>query len=208
MKKTTSPIGRSMLVMAMILAALLGTGCSQSVTVPINLVDGFTIPNLGGIVAGQPIPDDLNIPSLPVCASMPSRAELENLLADAVGPLFAKLVHIESVSLVQTTLTATAGSLADITYFGMYWQPSPVAGVAQPQVDLGYKSDTNGLQSPLELIPSSPVDFLTLVDNESGNPEGECPSLGVTIRGRVPEPEDMPAISMQIKIKISGRIGL
>ena len=197
--------GTPLLLMA---AALVSTSCSRSITVPINLVNGFTIPDLGGILAGQPIPEDLNIPPLPICAPLPSRADLEGLFAKAVGALLAQLLHIESVELVDTTLTATEGSFNDITYFAIYWQPSPVLGVAQPEVDLGSGSSTGGLDSPLVLTPSHPVDFLTLLDNESDNPEGECPALGVRVQGRVPASEDMPTIGMQIRIRITGRLGI
>ncbi len=192
----------------LIAAALVSAGCSQSITVPINLVNGFMIPDLGGILAGDPIPEDLNIPPLPICAPLPSRAYLEDLFAGAVGPLLAQLLHIESIELVDTTLTATAGNFKDITFFAMYWQPSPVLGDPQPEVDLGSGSSTGGLDSPLVLTPPDPVDFLGLLDIEAGNPEGECPALGVRVQGLVPAPEDMPTISMGIRIRITGRLGI
>jgi len=207
MAKTMFPARMLLLAIGVMTAAIMNAGCSKSITVPINLVDGFTIPNLGGIAAGQPIPDDLEIPTLPLCGPLPSRQDLEDLLEAAVGPLLAQLVHIESVELVDTTLTATQGSFKDITYFGIFWQPSPVQGAPQAEVDLGNGTSTSGLDSPLVLTPTDPVDFLTLLDNESGNPEGECPGLGVRIRGIVPAPADMPVIDVMIRIRITGRIG-
>jgi len=205
----TSSLGRLTLVLiGLAAAALLSGGCSQSVTVSVNLVDGFEIPSLGGIVAGEPIPEDLNIPALPVCAPLPSRSDLQSQLTKALGPVLGALLKVDAVELVDTTLTATAGSFKDITYFGMYWQPSPLQGVTQPQVDFGYAGSTLGLASPLVLTPSQTVDFLTLLDNEAGNASGECPKLGVKIRGTVPTAEDMPTISMTLHLKITGSLGL
>jgi len=45
------------------------------------------------------------------------------------------------------------------------------------------------------------------LDNESDNPEGECPGLGMRIAGSVPAAEDMPEIDVQIRVRITGRIG-
>lgn len=205
----TSSLGKLTLALIGLTAvALLSGGCSKSVTVAVNLVDGFEIPSLGGIVAGEPIPEDLNIPALPVCAPLPSRSDLQGLLKNALGPILGAILSVDAVELVDTTLTATEGSFSDITFFGMYWQPSPVQGVTQPQVDFGYAGSTLGLASPLVLAPSQPVDFLTLLDNEAGNTSGECPELGVKIRGTVPSPEDMPSISMTLHLKITGSLGL
>ena len=115
--------------------------------------------------------------------------------------------RIEDVELVDTRLTAASGNFKDITYFGMLWQPSPVEGVSQSEVDLGHATSALGLDSPLVLPPTATVDFLTLLDNESDNPEGECPGLGVRIAGSVPAAEDMPEIDVQISVRITGRIG-
>jgi len=207
MVKTVSPAKTLMLIVGVLAAAFMSAGCSKSITVSINLVNGFQIPALGEFVAGDPIPEDLDIPTLPLCGPLPSRDDLEGLLEAAVGPLFALFIHIESVELVDTTLTAAQGNFKDITYFGMLWQPSPVEGVSQPEVDLGHATSAQGLDSPLVLTPAATVDFLTLLDNESDNPEGECPELGVRIAGSVPAAEDMPEIDVQIRVRITGRIG-
>ena len=207
MAKTVSPAKTLMLIVGVLAAAFMSTGCSKSITVSINLVNGFEIPALGEFVAGDPIPEGLDIPTLPLCGPLPSRDDLEGLLEAAVGPLFALFIHIESVELVDTTLTAANGNFGDITYFGMFWQPSPVESVSQPEVDLGHATSALGLDSPLVLTPAATVDFLTLLDNESDNPEGECPGLGMRIAGSVPAAEDMPEIDVQIRVRITGRIG-
>lgn len=207
MVKTVFPAKTLMLIVGVLAAAFMSTGCSKSITVSIDLVNGFQIPALGEFVAGDPIPEDLDIPTLPLCGPLPSRDDLEGLLEAAVGPLFALFIHIESVELVDTTLTAANGNFKDITYFGVFWQPSPVQGVPRPEVDLGQATSTLGLDSPLVLTPAATVDFLTLLDNESDNPEGECPGLGVRIAGSVPAAEDMPEIDVQIRVRITGRIG-
>jgi hypothetical protein len=207
MAKTVSPAKTLMLIVGVLAAAFMSTGCSKSITVSINLVNGFEIPALGEFVAGDPIPEDLDIPTLPLCGPLPSRDDLEGLLEAAVGPLFALFIHIESVELVDKTLTAANGNFEDITYFGMFWQPSPVESVSQPEVDLGHATSALGFDSPLVLTPAATVDFLTLLDNESDNPEGECPGLGMRIAGSVPAAEDMPEIDVQIRVRITGRIG-
>ena len=207
MARIVSPAKPLLLIVGVLAAAFMSAGCSKSITVSINLVNGFQIPALGEFVASDPIPEDLDIPTLPLCGPLPSRDDLEGLLEAAVGPLFALFIHIESVELVDTTLTAANGNFTDITYFGVFWQPSPVQGVPRPEVDLGQATSTLGLDSPLVLTPAPTVDFLTLLDNESDNPEGECPGLGVRIAGSVPAAEDMPEIDVQIRVRITGRIG-
>jgi hypothetical protein len=208
MKTNTSQARTLLLAAGLVAVVFLGAGCTQSINVPINLVDGFSIPNLGGLVAGVDIPEDLEIPELPVCGSMPTRADIDALIKKTLGSVIGNLVKLESVTLANTTLTATDGSFKDLTYFGIYWQPSPIEGVDQAKIDLGYGASTLGLLSPLVLTPTSEVDFLTLIDNESGNSNNECPSLGVRVLGSVPTTEDMPTISMKINLKITVSFGL
>jgi hypothetical protein len=192
-----------------IAAAVLGVSCGPvipiSITVPITLGTGFTIPDLGILEPGADIPSDFGSIPIPICI-LPTRDDIRNVIAQIDGGLLASLIQIDSVDLIETKFTATNGDFNDLTHLGLFWQASPVQGVPQPEIDLGDVVSASGLGLEVVLVPPQPVDFLAIMDNEAGNPPGECPTLGIEIGGKVPEV--VAVWDVGITARITGKIGL
>jgi hypothetical protein len=177
----------------------------QTATVPVNLVDGLTILDFDGRLAGEPIPDNFEVPPLPVCGPLPTREDLRSLFDLGLGDLLVSLIHIESVELLDTTLTATSGDFEALTHIGLGWRPPDVQGAPQPRINLGSETALSGLESPTVLTPEQPVDFLAIIDNEANNPSTDCPSLIVEVKGYVPDA--IPTWNVQLSLRVSARFG-
>ena len=201
-----STAGTLLMAVGLLGAGLLNTSCRQGVTVPVNFVDGLTILDFGGRLAGEPIPDDFEAAPLPVCGPLPSREDLRGLFDFGLGDLLVSLIHLESVELLETTLTATSGDFDVLTHLGLAWRPSDLAGVPQPRIDLGSETALSGLESPTVLTPDQPVDFLAIIDSEAINPSADCPSLIVEVKGHVPDP--IPTWNVQLLLRVTARFGV
>ncbi len=202
--KTGRSVSRLGLAVAgVLIAGAMASSCTQTVTVPILLGDGFTIFNKDGLVPGEPIPNGFEVTPLPLCGILPSRADLLDVVSQGLLSPLAGLMTIESVSVKDTTLTVTSedGDLESLTRLELLWRPGMVNGVDLPDVSFGAAQAATGLSSPLVLTPSESVDFLALLDDASAT----CPSLVTALAGDAPGL--IPEWSLRIRLNVAVHIG-
>lgn len=180
-------------ILAVLLVGFLTQGC-MPIVIPVDIPLGGTqfgdLGGLGGILAGQPLPDDLEFGNL-LCDVLPS--DFDAFIEEAAGELVAGLVHLESVELIKTVMTATEGNFNDFTKIGFFYQ------AGGQRIDLGTAESGSGLGTVVELAPPAPVDLLDVV--------ASCESMGIAVSGVVPAPENTPSWETVISVVITARIG-
>jgi hypothetical protein len=182
-----------------VLVCLVAGGCGFRVPLPpVELTVGPTARVDFGPGPGTPGGAPLNNAELPLPAIclLPSEADLDALVREAVGDFLADLVRVERVGIARLSATADAGSFDSLTRVAVRLR---VDGPGGGRIPVGEVRDLEGLGQAFTIVPEAPVDLLPLL--QATAPGCVIPELALD--GRVPRQPTSFRSTIQIVVESS-----
>lgn len=135
----------------------------------------------------------------PFC-EFPNADTVSQMIRASAGDFVAGLIAVDSLELMDVTLTATENNFSALEEIAVFYVPKPVDSIDQPPVELGEGSEPGGFSDLVVLAPpeGTTVDLYALVRDNDANPAPDCPSAYLTVTGGMPEA--LPTWTTQVRV--------
>jgi hypothetical protein len=179
---------------------------SMDLTVPMYKDYGVRIPDI--FKPGSPIPDKYSKMDVPVCSIPDEEAMwviIRQKLGGVLGDFVAKSYTIDKLELLESRMTATAGTFETLTFVKLDFKPVALDGVAQPPFALGMAASEQGLGTEIVLTPPTPVDLVQIMRDTQANTSAECPLVAAEVHGMVPTPPVAADVTLRVRITVTAK---